>query len=130
MAPAAGERKALRQRAAEHLQEAARIAHSLGAPYLASDIEELKRASGVRSVEPKPAAPSPPIVVGSVLTSRELEVLRLVAAGNSNGQIAIRLGISVKTASVHVSNILRKLEAKNRVDAAVRASRIGIAGLR
>ncbi len=62
-------------------------------------------------------------------TSREIEVLRLLVAGESNGRIAIRLGISVKTASVHVSNILRKLDAGNRVEAAVRASRMRMAEL-
>jgi DNA-binding NarL/FixJ family response regulator len=65
---------------------------------------------------------------GQELTPRELEVLRLVVSGESNGQIAIRLGISVKTASVHVSNILHKLNASNRVEAAVRASRSGLIG--
>jgi DNA-binding CsgD family transcriptional regulator len=131
MAPAAGERKARRARAAAHLREAARIAESLGAPYLADDIERLQSASNLRSLEPKPVGPKPrPIVLGPVLTARELEVLRLVAAGQSNGQIAIRLGISVKTASVHVSNILRKLGAENRVEAAVRATRMQVAGLR
>ncbi|HEX6888784.1 MAG TPA: AAA family ATPase [Candidatus Nanopelagicales bacterium] len=52
------------------------------------------------------------------LTPREREVLRLVAAGRSNGQIAAELFISVKTASVHVSNILAKLEVPSRTAAA------------
>ena len=47
----------------------------------------------------------------SALTSREEQVLELVAEGLTNGQIAERLYISVKTVSVHVSAILRKLEA-------------------
>ena len=54
---------------------------------------------------------------GLGLTSRELEVLRLVADGRSNAQIGRTLFISTKTASVHVSNILRKLEVTNRVEA-------------
>jgi DNA-binding NarL/FixJ family response regulator len=130
-APAAAERKAARQRASEHLAEAARITEALGAPFLAADVEDLRRASGLRHANSPVAVAAPKPQPGQpLLTSRELEVLRLVAAGQSNGQIAIRLGISVKTASVHVSNILRKLEAKNRVEAAVRASRMGIGGLR
>ena len=55
------------------------------------------------------------------LTGRELEVLRLVAAGQSNREIAAALVISPKTASVHVSNILGKLGAATRTEAAVRA---------
>ena len=52
------------------------------------------------------------------LTDREREVLALVAAGRSNGQIATALFISPKTASVHVSNILAKLGVSGRVEAA------------
>src|SRR6478752_280770 len=54
------------------------------------------------------------------LTEREAEVLRLVAQGYSNGQIGQALFISRKTASVHVSNILRKLSVSSRVEAATR----------
>jgi len=55
------------------------------------------------------------------LTGRELEVLRLVAAGRSNRDIANELFISPKTASVHVSNILGKLGATSRGEAAAKA---------
>ena len=58
------------------------------------------------------------------LTPRELEVLRLVAAGRSNQQIAGELFISPKTASVHVSNILGKLGVTSRVEAAATAHRL------
>jgi DNA-binding NarL/FixJ family response regulator len=57
------------------------------------------------------------------LTSRELEVLRLIADGWSNGEIGAELFVSRKTASVHVSNILRKLGAANRTEAAAIARR-------
>jgi DNA-binding NarL/FixJ family response regulator len=60
------------------------------------------------------------------LTDRELLVLRLVAAGRSNGEIAAELFISRKTASVHVSNTLRKLGVSNRAQAASLAERAGI----
>ena len=60
------------------------------------------------------------------LTPRELEVLRLVAEGRSNQQIADALFISRKTASVHVSHILSKLGAKTRVEAAAFAHRAGL----
>ena len=60
------------------------------------------------------------------LTPRELEVLRLVAAGRSNQQVADALFISRKTASVHVSHILAKLGVSTRVEAAAAAHRLGL----
>ena len=57
------------------------------------------------------------------LTERELEVLRLVAAGRGNRDIAAELFISPKTASVHVSNILGKLGVSSRGEAAATAYR-------
>lgn len=61
------------------------------------------------------------------LSERELEVLTLVAAGRTNGQIAAELFISPKTASVHVTHILDKLGVANRVEAAMVAARLGLA---
>jgi DNA-binding CsgD family transcriptional regulator len=58
------------------------------------------------------------------LTPREAEVLGLVARGYTNRQIAEQLVISVKTASVHVSHILAKVDARNRVEAAAIAHRL------
>jgi class 3 adenylate cyclase/tetratricopeptide (TPR) repeat protein len=60
------------------------------------------------------------------LSERELEVLELVAAGRTNGQIAAELFISPKTASVHVTHILAKLGVGNRVEAAMVAARLGL----
>lgn len=60
------------------------------------------------------------------LTAREVEVLRLVTDGLANREIAERLFISAKTASVHVSNILGKLGVANRVEAAATAHRLGL----
>ncbi|WP_344951196.1 response regulator transcription factor, partial [Actinomadura miaoliensis] len=60
------------------------------------------------------------------LTPRELEVLRLVAQGRSNREIAEALFISAKTASVHVSNILGKLDVASRGEAAATAHRLGL----
>jgi len=60
------------------------------------------------------------------LTGRELEVLKLLAAGHSNKEIGTELFISPKTASVHVSNILAKLNAGSRTEAAAIAHRQGL----
>jgi NarL family two-component system response regulator LiaR len=63
------------------------------------------------------------------LTGREVEVLRLVAAGKSNQHIADQLGIAEITVRTHVSRILDKLGLENRVQAALFALRTGIAAL-
>jgi DNA-binding NarL/FixJ family response regulator len=63
------------------------------------------------------------------LTSRELDVLRLVAAGEPNKQIAAELGISERTARTHVSRILRKLRLDSRTQAALWAVRQGLVEL-
>jgi DNA-binding NarL/FixJ family response regulator len=60
------------------------------------------------------------------LTARELEVLRLVAAGETNRSIGQALYISEKTVSVHISRILAKLDARGRVEAAGLALRLGL----
>ena len=77
----------------------------------------IARRIGVRAATPAGA---------EVLTSREREVLRLVAEGHSNGRIAERLFISPKTASVHVSRIIAKLDVGNRVEAAAVGRRLGL----
>jgi DNA-binding CsgD family transcriptional regulator len=60
------------------------------------------------------------------LTAREVEVLRLVARGLSNKQIATALGITPKTASSHVEHIYRKIDAANRAQASIFAMRHGL----
>lgn len=60
------------------------------------------------------------------LTARELEVLSLISVGRSNREIADQLYISVKTASVHVSNILSKLHAQSRTEAVAIARHLGV----
>ena len=60
------------------------------------------------------------------LTPREREILALVAAGRSNGEIGKQLFIATKTVSVHVSNILAKLGASGRTEAAAIARRYGL----
>ena len=60
------------------------------------------------------------------LTSREAQVLRHIALGLSNKEIAKSLDISVETVKEHVQNILRKIGANDRTDAAVRAVKLGL----
>ncbi|WP_246079840.1 helix-turn-helix transcriptional regulator [Nonomuraea mesophila] len=94
------------------LREAARLAADLGAAPLAREIALLRR--------PRPAHDG--------LTEREHDVLRLIAEGLSNRQIAARLHISPSTAGVHVSHILTKLGAATRTEATAIAFREGLAG--
>jgi DNA-binding CsgD family transcriptional regulator len=61
------------------------------------------------------------------LTVRELEVLRLVAAGETNAEIARRLGVTVNTVERHVGNVYRKIDARGRADATAFAVRNGLA---
>jgi DNA-binding NarL/FixJ family response regulator len=112
-----------REGAATRLGRAAELASRLGARPLLEQIGSLARRARVDvpalpgprgHVEPGGAAPFG-------LTERELEVLRLVAAGRGNRDIAAELFISPKTASVHVSNILGKLGVSSRGAAAATA---------
>jgi DNA-binding NarL/FixJ family response regulator len=64
--------------------------------------------------------------ITSLLTSRELEVLRLVGVGKANKEIAAALVISERTARTHVSNVLRKIGVSSRTQAAVLAVREGL----
>jgi DNA-binding NarL/FixJ family response regulator len=61
-----------------------------------------------------------------MLSARELEVLDLVAAGLSNGEIAAELFVTAKTARNHVSNVLGKLGASTRADAIARGRDAGL----
>ena len=64
--------------------------------------------------------------IRSELSDREIQVLKLIANGKDNAQIAAELHISPKTVKNHISNILMKLQIDNRIQAAVYAVRSGI----
>jgi DNA-binding CsgD family transcriptional regulator len=109
-----------RDEAAEQWHEAARTADQLRARPLRAALDDLARRARIGT------APEGTAGLTS-LTSREREVLRLIAAGRSNREIASVLFIAPKTASVHVSNILAKLGAASRTEAAAIAHREGLA---
>jgi DNA-binding CsgD family transcriptional regulator len=113
-------------RATDRLRAAYEGASRLGAGPLIADIEAFARRARL-SVE---AASAPVLDEADVadlgLTPREAEVLGLVAAGRTNREIGSELYVSEKTASVHVSNILRKLGVTSRVEAAAVAQRLGV----
>jgi DNA-binding NarL/FixJ family response regulator len=77
----------------------------------------------IRSATPVPEPEQPPL---EQLSAREVDVLRLIANGMENAEIAAALNISPRTAKNHVSNILSKLGLPSRVQAAVYAVRQGV----
>jgi DNA-binding CsgD family transcriptional regulator/tetratricopeptide (TPR) repeat protein len=129
-----------RKQAEELLAAAATIAQRAGATQHLVAIEGLARRARI-PLEPgpderdsdlgRPAAVADEArlaLASRGLTDREVEVLGLVAEGMTNRQIGEELFISEKTASVHVSHILGKLEVRRRVEAAAVAHRLGLVG--
>ncbi len=96
---------------------AASVGEALISPHIAAKVLQRVRATGVQ----KDAAVSRP-----ELTDRENQVLRLIANGKDNAEIAKELHISPKTVKNHISNILMKLQIENRIQAAVYAVRQGL----
>jgi DNA-binding CsgD family transcriptional regulator/tetratricopeptide (TPR) repeat protein len=106
--------------AREHADAAAEAARLLGAAPLLEIVGAPARAAGQAEAPARATRPA--------LTPRESEIMALVAEGRSNGEIGRQLFISTKTVSVHVSNILGKLGAAGRTDAAAIARRDGLLG--
>jgi len=82
---------------------------------------DLARKAILRSQEPEI------MTATSLLTDREVDVLRCVAQGYSNKQIATKLSVSTTTVRTHVSNLLRKLDLENRTQLAIYARQNNIA---
>ncbi|GLW63647.1 helix-turn-helix transcriptional regulator [Actinomadura rubrobrunea] len=111
-----------RHGAADRLRTVAETAERLGAAPLLEEAQVLARNAHLTL---SPDAPSQDGALDRLkLTDRETEVLRLLAAGYTNRQIGEKLFISVKTVSVHVSNILAKLGVTGRGEAAATAHRL------
>lgn len=111
-------------RAMEFSSHARAIAEKLGLRPLLAELDLLEPPVQDESadVSREPDAESP----HRELTRRELEVLKLVAEGRTNGQIGRILYITTKTASTHVSKILGKLGVSTRTEAAAAAHRLGL----
>lgn len=116
--------------AALRLRQAAWLADTLAARPLSEEILALARRARIDITRRQDASggAGTPGSAALGLTDRELEVLRLVAAGRNNRDIAAELFISAKTASAHVCNILAKLRVRSRVEAAAIAHRAGLTG--
>ncbi|WP_309485540.1 response regulator transcription factor, partial [Streptomyces sp. WELS2] len=115
-----------RDRAVELLRLAAAVADHLRARPLAGSVARLAQRARLSLGGGKRRDPAADPAAAFGLTSRERDVLGLVAAGRTNRQIAEELFISPKTASVHVSNILGKLGVSGRGEAAAVAHRLGL----
>jgi DNA-binding CsgD family transcriptional regulator/tetratricopeptide (TPR) repeat protein len=117
---------ASRTEAGAPLREAHVVAARIGANPLLMELELLAQRARLDLAPPDSESPARRRGLEKTLglTPREAEVLGLVARGYTNREIAASLVISVKTASVHVSHILRKLDAPNRLEAAAIAHRL------
>jgi DNA-binding CsgD family transcriptional regulator len=117
---------ASRAEASEPLGRAHAVAARIGAKPLAGQLELLAQRARLQLAPPDARTPDRRQGLEELLglTPREAEVLALLARGYTNRQIAAALVISVRTAGVHVSHILRKLHAPNRLEAAAIAHRL------
>jgi DNA-binding NarL/FixJ family response regulator len=115
-----------------------RAVHAGARGYVVKDVDTTELVRAIRAISAGDSAfdsRSAAAVVRSMsgrteprqhLTDRELEVLRLLAAGLSNNKIGEQLYISATTAKFHVSNIMRKLDVSRRAEAVYAASKRGL----
>jgi ATP/maltotriose-dependent transcriptional regulator MalT len=124
----AGDRAAATVAAGDAHETASRI----GAGWLRAEVEGLAARSRLQlplaEVEVEPECDEPVAEDPFGLTPRERQVLELIARGATNREIGAELFMAEKTASVHVSRILSKLDVRSRTEAAGVAHRLGLAG--
>jgi DNA-binding CsgD family transcriptional regulator/tetratricopeptide (TPR) repeat protein len=114
-----------REAAVERLVEAHRTARRLGAAPLASEAAEELAKLG-ESIERRLGRRAAAAHENAGLSHRELEVMRHVATGRTNREIATELYLSPRTVDMHVRNILTKLRVRSRTEAAAKASNLGL----
>lgn len=112
---------------AEQLIDAVRTL-AAGQALLGPDVtrQVLDRIQGGSAPTPEPATPDPDYVTEAGLTDREADVLAQLALGKSNSEIADTLFLGESTVKTHVSNVLRKLGARDRIQAVVWAHTHGV----
>ncbi|MFD3309755.1 response regulator [Streptomyces sp. NPDC058694] len=109
---------------AEELAHAVRLAHA-GVTQLDSSVARHLTAF-LPALTPAPVAKPEPAETAAVLSPRETDILRLVAQGHTNREIAARLYLSEGTVKNHVSRILTRLALRDRTQAALRARDLGL----
>jgi DNA-binding NarL/FixJ family response regulator len=115
-----------REEALERLSDSYRCARKLGAGPLASEAARQVAALGESVAQRLGSRAASAADGGAQLTRRELEVLRHVAVGRTNKEIAQELFISQRTVDMHVRNLLGKLDCRSRVEASHRAGELGL----
>jgi ATP/maltotriose-dependent transcriptional regulator MalT len=113
--------------AVEHLNDAYRLARKLGGRPLVAQASRELQALGERP-ERRPGRPAAPVLERGGLTDRQIEILRHIASGRTDREIAQRLYVSPRTVEMHVANCLTKLNCRSRAEAIHRASELGVLG--
>jgi DNA-binding CsgD family transcriptional regulator len=118
------ERAAMGQRLRDQRQAVAAAVEAGSQGELGQDVARLVRAQVRSAGHHRPSNNPWPPVHGGALTGREWEILRLLASGASNSQIASALVVSDNTVKSHIKRILRKLPAANRAEAVYRYTQL------
>ncbi|MBD3298074.1 MAG: hypothetical protein GF341_05410, partial [candidate division Zixibacteria bacterium] len=113
------------QRSIDTLSQAYRIARNLGARPLASQIADELGQRGA-PVEEERSADTPDRSRRAGLTRRQLDIVRLLAKGLTNKEVAEKLFLSTRTVDMHVANLLNRLDVRSRTEAVHKAGELGL----